>query len=154
MAFPANSWQIKQEIGGWPDETSVQSLMWRDWEFCLTICKLTGKWKVWTALKQILTAYRNKDYSDWDVQLPNVALFACRNSVHLSSGVSPFRAVYSCKANTPLMLMIFLVEAREQLVYFKLLWWVGKDVERCPTHRKKEHSWGTNNTEESIWLSQ
>ena len=51
-------------------------------------------------LKQILTAYVNKDHSDWDVHLP-LALFAYRNSVHFSSGVSPFKAVYGGEATHP-----------------------------------------------------
>ena len=45
-------------------------------------------------LKGILTTYVNQDHNDWDIHLP-LALFAYRNSVHASSGVSPFRAVYA-----------------------------------------------------------
>ena len=60
-------------------------------------------------LKEILTAYVNKDHSDWDVHLP-LALFVYRNIIHSSSGVSPFRAVYSREANTPLLLMGTQVE--------------------------------------------
>jgi transposase InsO family protein len=66
-------------------------------------------------LKGILTAYVNKDHTDWDVHLP-LALFAYRNSVHSSSGVSPFRAVYGREASTPLVLMGTQTEAKEQFI--------------------------------------
>ena len=48
-------------------------------------------------LKGILTAYVNKDHNDWDDHLP-LALFAYRNSVHSSSGVSPFKTIYGREA--------------------------------------------------------
>ena len=99
-------------------------------------------------LKQILTAYVNKDHSDWDVHLP-LALFAYRNSVHSSSGVSLFKAVYGREANTPLVLMSTAAEAREK-VYFELLRSAGEDVERCSTRGEKEHRGGTKKTEESL----
>ncbi len=67
-------------------------------------------------LKGILAAYVNKDHTDWDVHLP-LALFAYRNSVHSSSGVSPFRAVYGREANTPLVLMGIQTEAKEQFIW-------------------------------------
>ena len=66
-------------------------------------------------LKGILTAYVNKDHNDWDVHLP-LALFAYRNSVHSSSGVSPIRAVYGREANTPLVLIGTQVEAKEKFI--------------------------------------
>ena len=82
-------------------------------------------------LKQILTAYVNKDHSDWDVHLP-LALFAYRNSVHSSSGVSPFKAVYGREANTPLVLMSTPAEAREKFIsnYCDELEKTLKDVQR------------------------
>ena len=66
-------------------------------------------------LKGILPAYVNKDHNDWDVRLP-LALFAYRNSVHSSSGVSPFRAVYGREANTPLVLIGTQVEAKDKFI--------------------------------------
>ena len=82
-------------------------------------------------LKGILTAYVNKDHTDWDVHLP-FALFAYRNSVHSSSGVSPFRAVYGREANTPLVLMGTQTEAKEQFIsnYCDELEKSMKDVQR------------------------
>ena len=55
-------------------------------------------------LKGILTAYVNQDHNDWDVHLP-LALFAYRTSMHCSSGVTPFKAVYGREATSPLTLM-------------------------------------------------
>ena len=66
-------------------------------------------------LKGILTTYVNKDHSDWDVHLP-LALFAYRNSVHSSSGVSPFKAIFGREATTPLVLMSPPLEAKEQFI--------------------------------------
>jgi hypothetical protein len=82
-------------------------------------------------LKGILTAYVNKDHTDWDVHLP-LALFAYRNSVHSSSGVSPFRAVYGREASTPLVLMGTQTEAKEQFIsnYCDELEKSLKDVQR------------------------
>ena len=82
-------------------------------------------------LKQILTAYVNKDHSDWDVHLP-LALFAYRNSVHSSSGISPFKAVYGREANTPLVLMSTPAEARGKFIsnYCDELEKTLKDVQR------------------------
>ena len=62
-------------------------------------------------MKGILTTYINKDHSDWDVHLP-LALFAYRNSVHSSSGVSPFKAIVGREATTPLVLMSPPLEAK------------------------------------------
>ncbi|CAB4041949.1 Retrovirus-related Pol poly from transposon [Paramuricea clavata] len=66
-------------------------------------------------LKGILTAYVNKDHNDWDDHLP-LALFAYRNSVHSSSGVSPFQAIYGREATTPLVLMNTETEVKEQFI--------------------------------------
>jgi hypothetical protein len=66
-------------------------------------------------LKGILTAYVNKDHNDWDDHLPLV-LFAYRNSVHSSSGVSPFKAIYGSEATTPLVLMNTETEVKEQFI--------------------------------------
>ncbi|CAB3992476.1 Retrovirus-related Pol poly from transposon [Paramuricea clavata] len=66
-------------------------------------------------LKGILTAYVNQDHNDWDIHLP-LALFAYRNSVHASSGVSPFRAVYGREATTPLTLLSSTTETKKQLI--------------------------------------
>ena len=57
----------------------------------------------------------NKDHTYWDVHLP-LPLFAYRNSVHSSSGVSPFRAVYGREASKPLVLMGTQTEAKEQFI--------------------------------------
>ena len=82
-------------------------------------------------LKSILTAYVNKDHSDWDAHLP-LALFAYRNSVHSSSGVSPFKAIYGREATTPLVLMNNKPEAKEQFIsnYCDELEKTLKDVHR------------------------
>jgi hypothetical protein len=82
-------------------------------------------------IKGILTAYVNKDHNDWDVHLP-LALFAYRNSVHSSSGVSPFRAVYGREASTPLVMTGTQTEAKEQFIsnYCDELEKTLKDVER------------------------
>ncbi|CAB4039911.1 Retrovirus-related Pol poly from transposon [Paramuricea clavata] len=66
-------------------------------------------------LKGILTAYVNKNHNDWDDHLP-LALFAYRNSVHSSSGVSPFKAIYGREATTPLVLMNTETEVKEQFI--------------------------------------
>ena len=57
----------------------------------------------------------NKDHNDLDVHLP-LALFAHRNSVHSSSGVSPFKAVYDREANTLLVQIGTQVEAKETFI--------------------------------------
>ena len=54
-------------------------------------------------LKGMLTTYVNDDHNDWDLHL-QLALFAYRTSVHSSSGVSPFKAVYGREAVSPLTL--------------------------------------------------
>jgi transposase InsO family protein len=54
-------------------------------------------------LKGILTSYVNDDHDDWDIHL-QLALFAYRTSIHRSSGVSPFKAVYGREAVAPLTL--------------------------------------------------
>ena len=64
-------------------------------------------------LKGILMAYVNKDQNDWDDHLP-LALFAYRSSVHSSSGVSPFKAIYGREATTPLVLMHPQIGVKEQ----------------------------------------
>ena len=64
-------------------------------------------------LKGILMAYVNKDHNDWDDHLP-LALFAYRSSVHSSSGVSPFKAIYGREATTPLVLMHPQIGVKEQ----------------------------------------
>ena len=64
-------------------------------------------------LKGILMAYVNKDQNDWDDHLP-LALFAYRSSVHSSSGVSPFKAIYGREATTPLVLMHPQIGIKEQ----------------------------------------
>jgi hypothetical protein len=66
-------------------------------------------------LKGILTTYVNQDHNDWDIHLP-LALFAYRNSVHASSGVSPFRAVYGREATTPLTLLSSTTDTKKQLI--------------------------------------
>ena len=66
-------------------------------------------------LKGILTTYVNKDHTDWDVHLP-LALFAYRNSVHSSSGVTPFKAIYGREATTPLVLMSTPLDVQEQFI--------------------------------------
>ena len=66
-------------------------------------------------LKAILTAYVNKDHNVWDSHLP-LALFAYRSSVHLSSGVSPFKIIYGREATTPLTLMNAPEGAKERLI--------------------------------------
>ena len=58
-------------------------------------------------------AYVNKDHNDWDDHLP-LALFAYRSSVHSSSGVSPFKAIYGGEATTPLVLMHPQIGVKEQ----------------------------------------
>ena len=55
-------------------------------------------------LKAILTSYVNDDHNDWDIHL-QLALFAYRTSIHRSSGVSPFKAVYGREAVSPLTLI-------------------------------------------------
>ncbi|CAB3992292.1 Transposon Ty3-G Gag-Pol poly [Paramuricea clavata] len=82
-------------------------------------------------LKGILTAYVNKDHNDWDDHLP-LALFAYRNSVHSSSGVSPFQAIYGREATTPLVLMNTETEVKEQFIsnYCDELEKTLKDVHR------------------------
>ena len=55
-------------------------------------------------LKGILTSYVNDDHNDWDIHL-QLALFAYRTSIHRSSGVSPFKAVYGREAVSPLTLI-------------------------------------------------
>ncbi|CAB4035990.1 Retrovirus-related Pol poly from transposon 412 [Paramuricea clavata] len=82
-------------------------------------------------LKGILTAYVNKDHNDWDDHLP-LALFAYRNSVHSSSGVSPFQAIYGREATTPLVLMDTETEVKEQFIsnYCDELEKTLKDVHR------------------------
>ena len=64
-------------------------------------------------LKGILMAYVNKDHNDWDDHLP-LALFAYRSSVHSSSGVSRFKAIYGREATTPLVLMHPQIGVKEQ----------------------------------------
>jgi hypothetical protein len=59
--------------------------------------------------------YVNQDHNERDIHLP-LALFAYRNSVHASSGVSPFRAVYSREATTPLELLNSTTETKKQLI--------------------------------------
>jgi transposase InsO family protein len=66
-------------------------------------------------LKGILTAYVNKDHNVWDDHL-RLALFAYRYSVHSSSGVSPFKAIYGREATTPLVLMNTETEVKEQFI--------------------------------------
>ena len=66
-------------------------------------------------LKGILTIYVNQNHNDWDIHLP-LALFAYQNSVHASSGVSPFRAVYGREATTPLTLLSSTTETKKQLI--------------------------------------
>ncbi|CAB3998766.1 Retrovirus-related Pol poly from transposon [Paramuricea clavata] len=82
-------------------------------------------------LKEILTTYSHKDHTVWDVHLP-LALFAYRNSVHSSSGVSPFRAVCGRVASTPLVVMGTQTEAKEQFIsnYCDELETSLKDVQR------------------------
>ena len=55
-------------------------------------------------LKGILTSYVNDDHNDWDIHL-QLALFTFRTSIHRSSGVSPFKAVYGREAVSPLTLI-------------------------------------------------
>ena len=55
-------------------------------------------------LKGILTSYVNDDHNYWDIHL-QLALFAYRTSIHRSSGVSPFKAVYGREAASPLTLI-------------------------------------------------
>ena len=64
-------------------------------------------------LKGILMAYVNRDHNNWDDHLP-LALFAYRSSVHSSSGVSPFKAIYGREAITPLVLMHPQIGVKEQ----------------------------------------
>jgi hypothetical protein len=66
-------------------------------------------------LKGILTAYVNKDNNDWGEHLP-LALFAYRNSVHSSSGVSPIKAIFGRGATAPLVLMNTETEVKEQFI--------------------------------------
>ena len=82
-------------------------------------------------LKGILTAYVNKDHNDCDDHLP-LALLAYRNSVHSSSGVSPFKAIYGREATTPLVLMNTETEVKEQFIsnYCDELEKTLKDVHR------------------------
>ncbi len=55
-------------------------------------------------LKGILTSYVNDDHNNWDIHL-QLALFAYRTSIHRSSGVSPFKAIYGREAVSPLTLI-------------------------------------------------
>ena len=120
-------------------------------------------------LKQILTAYVNKDHSDWDVHLP-LALFAYRNNVHSSSGISPFKAVYGREDNTPLVLMSTPAEAREKFIlnYCDELEKTLKDVQRVvrknigEAQRKQKKAYDCHNSVEKetpfkqgdrVWLN-
>ena len=64
-----------------------------------------------------------------DLPLP---LVAYRNSVHSSSGVSPFKAIYGREATTPLVLMKTETEVKEQFIsnYCDELEKTLKDVHR------------------------
>ena len=55
-------------------------------------------------LKGILTSYVNDNHNNWDIHL-QLALLAYRTSIHRSSGVSPFKAVYGHEAVSPLTLI-------------------------------------------------
>ncbi|CAB3990520.1 Retrovirus-related Pol poly from transposon [Paramuricea clavata] len=55
-------------------------------------------------LKAIISSYVNGHHNDWDLHLP-LALFAYRTSVHSSTRVFPFKAVYGRDATTPLVLL-------------------------------------------------
>lgn len=52
-------------------------------------------------LKRILTSYVNDNHDDWDTHLP----LAYLASMHSSSGVTPFEALYGRTAVTPLALV-------------------------------------------------
>ena len=55
-------------------------------------------------LKTIISTYVNSNHNDWDLHL-HLALSAYRTSVHSSTHISPFKAVYGREAATPLVLL-------------------------------------------------
>ena len=55
-------------------------------------------------LKTIISSYVNSNHNDWDRHL-HLALFAYRTSVHSSTQISPFKAVYGREAISPLVLL-------------------------------------------------
>ena len=90
-------------------------------------------------LKAIISSYVNGHHNDWDLRLP-LALFAYRTSVHSSTRVSPFKAVYGRDATTPLVLLGSTEKPKARLIadYFAELEFTLKEVHATVAEKIKK----------------
>ena len=105
-------------------------------------------------LKAIISSYVNDHHNDWDLHLP-LALFAYRTSVHSSTRIYPFKAVYGRDATTPLVLLGSTEEPKTRLIadYCAELEFTLKEIHATVAEKiKKAQTQQKQNYDYIVWL--